>query len=163
MSKMAGNIAQKLLIDKAKGEIKDKVMKEVMSDAVGEAANKTFKSAFGYATLFISFVDTYSKAVKAACLEHVRRDLEVCPHIGGCENYGHAIKMACSTTSTVWLAPDAYWYFHPQPNYLVRHARQILRSTEDGGYRIEQPGKSKLTTCGCLGCYEAHKDFVIGN
>lgn len=148
MDEKALKTAQNLIIDKAVDEAKDKVIEEVM----GEMGKKIF----GYATIFVSFVDTYSKAVKEANLETVRRNLEVCPHIGGCENYIHATKIADNTTATVWQAPDAYWYFHPQFNYRVRHARQIFRSTEDGGWRIEQPGKSKVRIIDCLACVQAH-------
>lgn len=161
-----GNIAGELAMKKAKGEIGSKFIEEtIASDGVNDlikkeatttAANKTFKRAFGYATLFIDFVDTYSKAVKAANLDNVRKNLEVCPHLGQCENNGHAMQIANKTTATVWQAPDSYWYFHPQVNYRVRHARQIYRSTQEGGWRIEQPGKSHWTTQDCLACVEAH-------
>jgi hypothetical protein len=158
---IAVNSAAKIAMDKVSGAAKDQLMKEVMSDTIkGEAAKdaglKTVKSVFGYAMLFVNFVDTYSKAVKQANLEIVRRDLEVCPHIGGCENQIHAQTIACNTKATVWSAPDGYWYFHPQLNYRVRHARQIFRTTESGGWRIEWPGKSEWVLQDCLACVEAH-------
>jgi hypothetical protein len=162
---MGNNIAMdtavKLGGDKIKGEIKDRIIKETMSDAIASEAAKdaglsTFKKAFGVATLFIGFVDTYSKAVKAANLEILRQKIEVCPHIGGCENLIHAQKMASNTTATVWLAHDGYWYFHPQINYRVRHPMQIYRSTEGGGWRIEKLGKSEWILQDCLACVEAH-------
>lgn len=160
-NKVAVGIAAGMVKDKISSEAKDKLMKEVFSDTIkGEAAKdagyKTVKSAFGYGMMFVSFVDTYSKAVKAASLEIVRRDLEICPHIGQCENYGHAIKIADNTTATIWSAPDGYWYFHPQLNYKVRHARQILRTTSSGQWRIEWPGKSEWILEDCRACVEAH-------
>ncbi|MEW6360810.1 MAG: hypothetical protein AB1477_01690 [Acidobacteriota bacterium] len=160
-NKIALDTFKKLAQDKISSEAKDRIFMEVFSDSVkSEAAKdaglKTFKSAFSYAALFISFVDNYSKAIAAANLENVRRNLEVCPHIGQLQGYNAAIQMASNTIATVWCAPDCYWYFHPQPNYRVRHARQILRTTEDGGWRIEWPGKSKWVLQDCWGCVEAH-------
>ncbi len=166
MGNSAGSVGMDLALKKAKGEIGSKLMDETFAsdgvnrlagqEATRTAANSTFKKAFGYATLFIDFVDAYSKAVKAANLENVRQNLEVCPHLGQCENNGHAMKMADNTTATVWQAPDSYWYFHPQMNYRVRHARQIYRSTLEGGWRIESPGRCHFQTVDCLACVEAH-------
>jgi hypothetical protein len=161
---IAIDTATKLAADKVKGDLKDRIIKETMSNgirndaaqAAEDAGLKTFKSAFGVATLFVSFVDTYSKAVKAANLEYVRQKLEVCPHIGGCENLIHAQTMASDTTATVWQAHDGYWYFHPQLNYKVRHPMQIYRTTASGGWRIEKLGNSEWTLQDCLGCVEAH-------
>lgn len=160
-NKIALDTAKKLAQDKITSEAKDKIFKEVFSDSVkSEAATdaglKTFKSAFSYAALFVSFVDNYSKAVAAANLENVRRNLEVCPHIGQLQGNIAAQQMAANTTATVWCAPDGYWYFHPQLNYRVRHARQIYRTTESGGWRIEWPGKSEWKLQDCLACVEAH-------
>ena len=159
--KIATQIAKDMIADKIKDKVKDKIIEETISDAIkSEAATdaglKTFKSVFGYATLFVSFVETYSKAVKEANLENVRRNLEVCPHIGGCENLIHAQKMAANTTATVWQAHDGFWYFHPQLNYRVRHPMQIYRSTESGGWRIEKLGHSEWILEDCRACVEAH-------
>lgn len=163
-NKIALDTAKKLAKDKISSEAKDKIFKEVFSDSVkSEAAKdaglKTFKSAFSYAALFVSFVDSYSKAIAAANLENVRRNLEVCPHIGQLAGFIPAQIMADKTTATIWEAPDSYWYFHPQLNYRVRHARRILRTTADNGWRIEWPGKSEWVLQDCLACVEAHGGY----
>jgi hypothetical protein len=151
-NKIAGQKALKVTGGKLQSEITNKAMEQVLG--------KTVVKGFSYASLFISFVDSYSKEVAAKCLENVRRNLEVCPHIGQLAGYIDAVTMADNTTATVWLAPDCYWYFHPQVNYRVRHARQIFRSAPSGSscsYYTEWPGKkSKWILQDCLACVEAH-------
>lgn len=149
-------VAIKYMMKKGRGEIQGRVKEEIAKDAIGEAGSTTFKRAFGIATLFIEFVETYSKAVKQANLENVRQNLEVCPHIGGCANNAHAMSLVNNQEVTAWQAPDTYWYFHPQSDYLVRHAVQIYRSLPDGGWAIETPGRPRVQAVDCLGCCEAH-------
>ena len=154
--KIVVDTLQKLAFDRARGKLTSKAVDDIGRDAIGESTNKTFKSAFGYAALFVAFVDTYSQAVAAANLDNVRKNIETCPHIGQCKGNIEAMKLASETTATVWQAPDKYWYFHPQPNYRVRHASQIYRSTANGGWRIENRATPEFRTQDCLACCEAH-------
>lgn len=137
-----------------------KLQSEITNIAMQQVLGKALAKGISYASVFISFVDEYSKEVAAKNLENVRRNLEVCPHIGQLAGYIPAEIMANETTATVWLAPDCYWYFHPQVNYRVRHARQIFRSAPPGrsySFYTEWPGtKSKWILQDCLACVEAH-------
>lgn len=178
--------AKNLGIKKIKSEITSKIMDEMASDGItggsiktvvrqnaeGEfesviereatktVANSTVKIAAGFGMLFLEFVDAYSKAVAKAELENVQKNIEVCPHIGQCENNGHAMRMAHQTSATVWQYRN-YWYFHPQWNYDVQKAQQIYRTTMDNGWRIEQPGKSLVPVDDCWGCLEAHLSRLL--
>ena len=157
MGNKAVHIVGDMAMKKAKGEIQSKVVNEIASDGVGQAASATFKKTLGVATLFVDFVDTYSKAVKAANLENVRKNLEVCPHIGGCEGNIHAMSLVSRQGITAWQGLDRYWYFHPQQNYKVRHSVQIYRYVADRhNWAIEQPGKPRVQTQDCWACVEAH-------
>ncbi len=123
----------------------------------GQLLDETGKKIFGYASIFITLVDTYSKAVKEANLENVKQWLEVCPHIGGCQGQIQAGTLVNENSFTAWRANDGYWYFHPQRNYRVKHAAQIYRDSPDSrSWYIEWPGKSKLRLQDCLACCEAH-------
>lgn len=128
--------------DLALKEIKKGVGKQALKAALGEGGKEIGKRTAGIATLFITFIESYSRVIRESALENVKRNLEGCPHIGQLTNYAAANTMACDTIATVWLAPDNYWYFHPQTNYKVLHFKQILRSTTDGGYRVEWPGEN---------------------
>lgn len=148
--------AGKVIGDKAKSEIKDMMIKQILKDATGEAGIKTFKTALGWTTLFLTFVETYAKAVKEANLEMVKRNYECCPHIGQCENYGHAISIASKTTATVWYV-EGFYYFHPQLNYLVNRSTQIMRTTENG-FKIEDPRRPEFKTEDCWACHDFHEN-----
>ncbi len=123
-----------------------------------QVLDETGKKIFGYASIFVSIVDTYSKAVKEANLENVKQNLEVCPHIGGAQGRIQAQTLVNENGFTAWTAPDGYWYFHPQLNYRVKHARQIIRESPDGRtWYIEWPGKTKHRLLqNCLACCEAY-------
>ncbi len=155
MANPALDTAQKVVGDKLKSELKDQIIKQVMTDAVGGEANKIFKQALGWTTLFIAFIEAYSKTIKAINLEMVKQFYETCPHIGQCENFGHAISIANKTTATVWLI-EGFYYFHPQLNYKVRRSAQIMRTTSNGGWRIENPNRPEFVTEDCYACVEAH-------
>lgn len=134
-----------------------KFQSEVGDAVKSQLLDETGKKIFGYATIFISLVDTYSKAVKEANLENVKQWLEVCPHIGGCQGQIQASKLVNENGFTAWRANDGYWYFHPQKNYRVKHAAQIYRESPDSrSWGIEWPGKSKLKLQNCLACCEAY-------
>jgi hypothetical protein len=154
---------------KAKGEFQKAITKEiggdkitdgVLKEATKDVAGKAFKTAVSIGMLFFEFIDAYSKAVKQANLDNVRQNLEVCPHIGGCQTSYDAMNLVREQEVTAWRAFDGFWYFHPQTNYRVRHAAQIYRFLPHGNLTnncaIEQPGKPKVETQDCLACVEAH-------
>jgi hypothetical protein len=161
-NKRALAIAQQMAMKRAKGKVLSLAVQSVGTDTIGETvlketANKTFKAAFGLGMLFFEFVETYSKAVREANLENVRRNLEVCPHIGGCQSAIDAMRLVSSEGVTAWQAHDRYWYFHPQPDYRVRHAVQIYRYLPDRDtWAVELPGKPRVAVQDCLACVEAH-------
>lgn len=155
MGNLALETSGKVLGDKLKSEAKDRIMKQIMCDAIGEGTNEVFKKSLGWTTLFFTFIETYAKAVKAANLERVKRDYEVCPHIGQCQNMSHAITIASKTTATVWYV-EGFYYFHPQINYKVRRSTQIFRSTSDGRWKTENPRNPEFLLEDCWACVEAH-------
>jgi hypothetical protein len=151
-----GTVLQKQITDYAVDKMKNQVIDGVGGEAIKQGASGLLKESLGIVTLFVKFVDTYSKEVAKANLENVRQNLENCAHIGQCSGNIHAMKMAKDHAITVWQAPDRYWYFHPQPNYAPKHAKQIYRSTMDGGWRIEKPGRSEFVLARCKACYAAN-------
>ena len=162
VQKLVSDLAVKQLrsgaLKLAEGTAAKKAAEDVAGKAVEFSTGQLLKTGAGIAGLFVAFVDTYSKAVAAAKLDNVRKNVEVCPHIGQCSGVIDAQTLACDTTATVWCSMDDYWYFHPQFNYRVRASRVIYRSTADGGWKIERPGRPEFAPQDCWACRAAHSD-----
>ena len=167
-NQIAWKQAQKMAIDQMNGEIKDRMFKAAFNNPTGtvvdlagkeiavEAAKDVgldyIKKGISIGMLFVSFVDAYSKAVRAANLQKVRL-LYKCVHIGQLERQSAAAIMANDTTATVWEGKDNCWYFHPQINYQTKEdVWQIYRQNDNGRWGIERPGHSKWWLCKCIAC-----------
>ena len=147
------DIGSDMLLKKARGEIKSQLEGAIATESVKGAASQTVKRALSLATLFVDFVDTYSKAVKAANLEHIRKWVEFCPHIGGCQNNIDAMSLVRNQEVTAWQGPDGYWYFHPQQNKRVLSAMKIYRWLPDRGtWAEEKPGSPRVQVADCIVC-----------
>lgn len=107
---------------------------------------------------------TGTKILKSAIDEETRQrleevqQLEACPHIKPCADYGLAgdrinAQTAAKDGKTAWEAPNMLWVYHDQRDYAPIHARQVYHMRSDGKW--EAQGGSwgrKVTGTSCRKC-----------